>query len=797
MATTVEENLPSPGHERPIGFGRLKRKEDARFIRGKGRYLDDITLPGMVHGAMLRSPFAHAKINSIDTSAALALPGVAAVVTAKDLETLGLAWMPTISYDTQAVLAGDKVRFQGQEVAFVIATDEYIARDALPLIEVDYDPLPAVVDARRALDPDAPLIRDDKPGQVDNLATPTWEAGDEQAADRAFAEADTVVTRDIIYPRCHPAPMETCGMIADFNPHTGQLDIYNGNQAPHVHRTVYAHVAGLPEHMIRIMCNDIGGGFGNKVPVYPGYVCAIAGSIVAGAPVKWIEDRSENLTSTGFARDYIMHSSIAAKDGRITGLKVDVIADHGAFDSTAQPTKFPAGFFHICSGSYTLDASHVKVKAVYTNKAPGGVAYRCSFRITEAVYLVERMVEALALEMGVDPIELRMRSFIAPEQFPYETTTGWTYDSGNYAETMQVAMDIAGYQQLRREQAQKRERGELMGIGVSFFTEGVGAGPRKHMDILGMSMNDGADLRVHPSGKAVVSISAQTQGQGHETTFAQIVAEELGIPPEDVQVRHGDTDKSPYGLGTYGSRSTPVSGAAVSLVSRKVRDKARLIAATMLETRPEDLAWEKGRWYVKGDPEQGATIEDIALRAYSGEELPAGMEGGLDAQIIYDPPNLTYPYGAYICVVDVDPETAQVKVRRFIAVDDCGVRINPMIVDGQIHGGLAEGIGIALMELISFDEDGNCLNSSFMDYLIPTALECPEFELGATVTPCPHHPLGAKGVGESPNVGSPPAIVNAVIDALRQGHPQVDHIDMPCTPDRVWAAMQGRPEPPQ
>ncbi len=794
MATTVEQPA-SP--ERPIGFGRLRRKEDARFIRGQGTYLDDIRLPGMLHGAILRSPFAHAKINSIDTSKALELDGVAAVVTAKDLETLGLAWMPTISYDTQAVLAGDKVRFQGQEVAFVIATDEYVARDALPLIEVDYEPLPVVVDARKALDPDAPLIRDDKPGQVDNLATPTWEAGDEEAADRAFAEADVVVTRDIMYPRCHPAPMETCGMIADFDPKTGQLDIYNGNQAPHVHRTVYAHVAGLPEHMIRIMCNDIGGGFGNKVPVYPGYVCTIAASIVAGAPVKWIEDRSEHLTSTGFARDYNMHASICAKDGRITGLEVDVIADHGAWDSTAQPTKFPAGFFHICSGSYTLDASHVKVKAVYTNKAAGGVAYRCSFRITEAVYMVERMVDALATEMGVDPIELRMRSFIAPEQFPYETTTGWTYDSGNYAETMKVAMEIADYEELRREQAAKKERGELMGIGVAFFTEGVGAGPRKHMDILGMSMNDGADLRVHPSGKAVVSISCQTQGQGHETTFAQIVAEELGIPPEDIEVRHGDTDKSPYGLGTYGSRSTPVSGAAVSLVSRKVRDKARLIAATMLETRPEDLAWEKGRWFVKGDPEQGATIEDIALRAYSGEELPAGMEGGLDAQIVYDPPNLTYPYGAYICVVDIDPETAQVKVRRFIAVDDCGVRINPMIVDGQIHGGLAEGIGIALMELISFDSEGNCLNSSFMDYLIPTAMECPEFELGMTVTPCPHHPLGAKGVGESPNVGSPPAIVNAVIDALRQGYPEVDHIDMPCTPDRVWAAMQGRAEPPQ
>ncbi len=799
MAVTESPNLPSPGHERPIGFGRLKRKEDARFIRGKGTYLDDIRLPGMVHGAVLRSPYAHAKINSIDTSAALALPGVAAVITAKDLETLGLAWMPTISYDTQAVLAGDKVRFQGQEVAFVIATDEYIARDALPLIEVDYEPLPAVVDARKALDPDAPLIRDDKDGQTDNLASATWEAGDEEATDRVFAEADVIATRDIIYPRCHPAPLETCGMIADFNPKTGQLDIYNGNQAPNVHRTVYAHVAGLAEHMIRIRCNDIGGGFGNKVPVYPGYVCAIAGSIVAGVPVKWIEDRSENLMSTGFARDYIMRAQMCAKDGKITGLRVDVIADHGAFDSTAQPTKFPAGFFHICCGSYDLQASHVKVKAVYTNKAPGGVAYRCSFRITEAVYLVERMVNALALEMGVDQIELRNRSFIRPDQFPYETTTGWTYDSGNYAETMKVAMDIAGYDQLRAEQAEKRARGELMGIGCAFFTEGVGAGPRKHMDILGMSMNDGADLRVHPSGKAMVSLSAQTQGQGHETTFAQIVAEELGIPPEDVQVRHGDTDRTPYGLGTYGSRSTPVSGAAVAVVSRKVRDKARMIAAHMLETRPEDLAWEKGppaRWYVKGDPEKGAMIEEIAARAYSGESLPQGMEGGLDAQVIYDPPNLTYPYGAYIAVVDIDPDTSQVTVRRFIAVDDCGVRINPMIVDGQIHGGLAEGIGIALMEVITFDEEGNCLNSSFMDYLIPTALECPDFELGQTVTPCPHHPLGAKGVGESPNVGSPPAIVNAVIDALHQTH-GVDHIDMPCTPARVWAAMQGRPEPPQ
>jgi carbon-monoxide dehydrogenase large subunit len=792
----LEMNLPNETTERPIGFGRLTRKEDARFIRGKGKYLDDLRLPGMLFGQVLRSPYAHARIVSIDTSRALAHPGVRAVITARDLETLGLAWMPTLSYDTQAVLAGDKVRFQGQEVAFVIAADEYTANDAVALIDVEYEPLPAIVNARRALDPDVPVIRDDKAGQRDNLASPTWQAGDEASTAQAFAEADTVVERDIIYPRVHPAPLETCGIVADFNPKTGQLNIYNGNQAPHLHRTVYAQVAGLPEHMIRILCGDIGGGFGNKVPVYPGYVCAIASSIVTGAPVKWIEDRSGNLLSTGFARDYLMHSEICAKDGKITGLKVDVIADHGAFDATAQPTKFPAGFFHIVCGSYDLQASHVQVKAVYTNKAPGGVAYRCSFRVTEAIYLIERMVDALAMELGVDPIELRMRSFIAPEQFPYETTTGWTFDSGRYADTMRVAMDLAGYEELRREQAEKRARGELMGIGASFFTEGVGAGPRKHMDLLGVSMNDGADLRVHPSGKAVVSISTQPQGQGHETTFAQIVAEELGIPPEDIQVRHGDTDKSPYGLGTYGSRSTPVSGGAVGIVSRRLRDKARMIAATMLETRPEDLAWEKGKWYVRGDPGRAATIQGIAEYAYSGRPMPAGFEGGLDAQAVYDPPNLTYPYGAYICVVDVDPDTAQVKVRRFIAVDDCGVRINPMIVEGQIHGGLAEGIGIALMELISFDQEGNCLNSSFMDYLIPTALECPSYELGETVTPSPHHPLGAKGVGESPNVGSPPAIVNAVIDALHETH-GVTHLDMPCTPARVWAAMEGHPEPPQ
>jgi aerobic carbon-monoxide dehydrogenase large subunit len=781
--------------EKVIGYGRMKRKEDPRFVRGQGRYIDDLKLPGMLHGAILRSPLAHARIKSIDTSAALAHPRVRAVVTGQDLAGLGLAWMPTMSQDTQAVLATDKVRFQGQEVAFVVAEDRYAARDALELIEVDYEELPAVVNARKALDADAPVIRDDQEGRTDNHIF-DWEAGDSAETDAVFAAAEVVVKRDMIYPRCHPAPLETCGAVAHMDPVMGQLTLYTTTQAPHAHRTVYALVAGLPEHKIRIIPGDIGGGFGNKVPVYPGYVCAIVGSILTGKPVKWQEDRSENLMSTGFARDYVMHGEIAAtRDGKITGLRVDVIADHGAFNSTAQPTKYPAGFFHIFSGSYDLQAAHCNVKGVYTNKAPGGVAYRCSFRVTEAVYLVERMVDALALELKTDPAELRLKNFIRPDQFPYECKTGWVYDSGDYETAMRMALEIAGYDELRAEQKEKRANGELMGIGISFFTETVGAGPRKDMDILGLALNDGAELRVHPTGKAVLGISAMSQGQGHETTFAQIVAEELGIPAEDIEVVNGDTDRTPYGMGTYGSRSTPVSGGATALVARKVRERARLIAAGMLEASPDDLEWEKGRWFVKGDPEQGRTIQEIAMAAHGAGDLPEGVEGALEDLAVYNPPNLTFPFGAYICVVDVDQGTGKVKVRRFIAVDDCGVRINPMIVEGQIHGGLAEGVGIALMELISFDDQGNCIGGSFMDYLIPTAMEVPAWELGATVTPSPHHPIGAKGVGESPTVGSPPAIVNAVIDALAPLG--VDHIDMPCTPARVWDAMQGKATPPQ
>ena len=757
-----------------MAFGSVTRKEDARFIRGQGRFLDDVQLPGMLHGAILRSPLAHAEIVHIDVSAALQHPKVHAVLTAADLGVM--ATMPTLADDTQDVLAGERVVFQGQEIAFVIADDRYSARDALGLIDVEYDPLPVVVDPLA----DGPEIHAGGNRAFD------WEAGDAAATARVMADAEVVVEQAMVFPRSHPAPMETCGAIAAYDRIDGKATLWCTTQAPHAHRTLYSLITGLPEHKLRVISPDVGGGFGNKVPVYPGYVCALAGAMQLGRPVKWVEDRSENLMSTGFARDYAMRGRIAAsRDGRIRAIDVDVIADHGAFNAAAQPTRFPAGFFSVFTGSYDIEAAHCRVTGAYTNKAPGGVAYSCSFRIAEAVYLVERLVDCLARELHIDPVQLRRLNLIRSDQFPYASKTGWVYDSGNYEAALDKALQLAGYDELRAEQRAKRAAGELMGIGISFFTEAVGAGPRKHMDMLGLAMNDGASIRMSPTGTAQVAISVQTQGQGHETTFAQIVAHELGLDIDDVEVLHGDTDNTPYGLGTYGSRSTPVSGAATAIAARKVRDRARIVAAALLEVAADDLVWRDGRWSVAGDPAIGATIPELARAARGSLELPEGVETGLDAEAVYDPPNLTFPFGAYVCVVDIDPGTAVVKVRRFIAVDDCGVRINPMIVEGQIHGGLTDGVGLALMETIAFDEHGNCLAGSLMDYLIPTAVEVPDWETDFTVTPSPHHPLGAKGVGESATVGSPPAIVNAICDALG-----VQHIDMPCTPSRVWEAMQ-------
>src|SRR5215216_5931133 len=584
---------------RPKWLGQsVKRVEDDRFVRGRGNYVDDINLPGMLHMSILRSPVAHARINSIDTSAAEALPGVVAVVTGELLAQHNLAWMPTLSGDTQAVLATDKVRMQGQEVACVIAETPYVAHDALELIDVDYEPLPAVTTPQQALEAGAPVIRDDKEGQADNRIY-HWEAGDREATDRLFGEADRVVTLDTFYPRCHPAPLECCACIADLNPATGKATIYMTSQAPHAHRTLFAMVAGLPEQKIRIISPDIGGGFGNKVPIYPGYVVATAASLLLGKPVKWMEDRTGNLISTGFARDYHMHGELALKGDRITGLRVKMHSDNGAFFADAQPSKCKAGLFHIVTGSYDIPAAHVVTDGAYTNKAPGGVAYRCSFRVTEASFFIERLVQTAAYELGLDPAELRRKNFIAPEKFPYRSATGFDYDSGNYEPALDQALERVGYKELREEQKRAREGGRLLGIGLASFTEVVGAGPSRQYDILGIKMFDSAELRVHPTGKAILKLGVKSQGQGHETTFAQIVAHELGIPAEDVTVQEGDTDNTPYGLGTYASRSTPTAGAATAMVSRKLRDKARELAAHLLEVAPEDLEWAGDRFQVK------------------------------------------------------------------------------------------------------------------------------------------------------------------------------------------------------
>ncbi len=776
--TTTPPEIGGIGHS-------LKRVEDARLIEGQGNFLDDMVLPGMLHMALVRSPVAHARINGIDTAAASAVEGVVAVVTGELMAAHNLAWMPTLSGDTQAVLATDKVRYQGQEVAAVIATDPYVAADATELVDVDYEMLDAIVNPQQSLADGAVLIRDEKEGQTDNLVY-EWETGDEAATEAAFASAERVVSLTTHYPRSHPAPLETCGIVADVNSVTGQATLYMTSQAPHAHRTLFALVAGLPEQNIRIVSPDIGGGFGNKVPIYPGYVVATAASLLIGQPVKWVETRTGNLISTGFGRDYYMTGELAlTNEGRIQAMRVDMLSDQGAFYSDAQPTRFRAGLFHVCTGSYDFPAAHIKCRGAFTNKAPGGVAYRCSFRITEASYLIERLIQTAACELGIDPAEMRLRNFIQPEQFPYETATGFVYDSGDYPTALRMALDEVGYDELRAEQAAARSEGRLVGIGIAHFTEAVGAGPAHTYDIAGLKMIDSAELRVHPTGKAILKLGVKTQGQGHETTFAQIVAEETGIPAYNIKVVHGDTDDTPYGLGTYASRSTPVGGAATAMVARKIADKARHIAAHLLEAAPEDIERETDKFFVKGSPDQSVTIQDAAFAAYTN--LPEGMEYGLEDVTYYNPPNLTFPYGAYVVVVDVDPETGVWKVRRMVALDDCGVRINPMIVEGQIHGGLTEGFAMSSMQWITFDDDGNCIGSNFMDYLIPTAWETPRFELLETVTPSPHHPIGAKGIGESATVGSPAAFVNAVVDAL--AHLGVRNIDMPLLPDRVWEAI--------
>ena len=780
-----------------IGCAR-KRVEDARFTQGKGNYVDDIKLPGMLFGDFVRSPYAHARVKSIDTSAAMALDGVVAVLTAKDLEPLGLHWMPTLAGDKQMVLADSKVLFQGQEVAFVVARDRYVAADAVELVEVEYEELPVITDPFEALQSDVTLREDLVPG-ADGAHGPRrhpnhiflWEEGDKSATEEVIAAADVVAEEMIYYHRTHPCPLETCGFVASMDKVNGKLTVYGTFQAPHVVRTVASLLSGIDEHNIRVVSPDIGGGFGNKVGVYPGYVCSIVASIVTGVPVKWVEDRMENLMATAFARDYWMKGKIAAtKDGKITGLWCHVTADHGAFDACADPTKFPAGFFHICTGSYDIPVAYVGVDGVYTNKAPGGVAYRCSFRVTEAAYFIERMIEILAIELGMDAAELRRLNFIRADQFPYQSALGWEYDSGDYHIAWDKALKAVDYAGLRAEQADRVaafKRGEtrkLLGIGLTHFTEIVGAGPVKNCDILGMGMFDSCEIRIHPTGSAIARLGTISQGQGHATTFAQILASEIGIPADKITVEEGDTDTAPYGLGTYGSRSTPVAGAATALAGRKIRAKAQMIAAYLLEVHDDDVEFDIDRFVVKGAPERFKTMAEIAYAAYH-QAIP-GVEPGLEAVSYYDPPNMTYPFGAYICVMEIDVDTGEIAVRQFYALDDCGTRINPMVIEGQVHGGLTEALAIAMGQEIAYDEMGNVKTGTLMDFFLPTAWETPHYTTDHTETPSPHHPIGAKGVGESPNVGGVPAFSNAVHDALRPFG--LRHTHMPHDHWRIWRA---------
>jgi carbon-monoxide dehydrogenase large subunit len=705
--------------------------------------------------------------------------------------------MPTLAGDVAAVLAEEKVLYQNQEVAFVVANDRYVAADAADLVEVEYEALPVSIDPFRAMAPDAPVLREDLKDKTEGAHGTrkhhnhvfNWQMGDKDATDAAFRKAEVTIKELISYQRVHPCPLETCQCVASFDKIKSELTVWGTFQAPHVIRTVASLISKIPEHKIHVIAPDIGGGFGNKVGAYPGYICAIVASIVTGRPVKWVEDRIENLSTTAFARDYHMTAEIAAtRDGKVTGLRVYTIADHGAFDACADPTKWPAGFFNIVTGSYDFPVAHVSVDGIYSNKAPGGVAYRCSFRVTEAAYCIERAMDIMAQKLGMDPAEFRMKNLVRREQFPYTSALGWEYDSGDYHVALQKAMDTVGYAGLRAEQKTRQEafrRGEtreLMGIGVAFFTEIVGAGPSRNCDILGIAMFDSAEIRIHPTGSVIARLGTKSQGQGHETTYAQIIATELGLTADNIAIEEGNTDTAPYGLGTYGSRSTPVSGAATAVAARKIKAKAQMIAAHLLEVHDDDLEWDVDRFRVKGNPEQFKTMTELAWAAYN--KVPPGMEPGLEAVSYYDPPNMTFPFGAYICVLDVDVDTGTTKIRRFYALDDCGTRINPMIIEGQIHGGLTEAFGIAMGQEIHYDEDGNVTTASLMDYFLPTAVETPAWETDWTTTPSPHHPIGAKGVGESPNVGGVPCFANAVNDAFK--FLGSTHIAMPHDHWRTW-----------
>jgi len=775
---------------------RIKRVEDPRLITGEAKYLDDIQMPGMVYAAVLRSPHAHAKIKSINTDKAKVVPGVVGVFTGedfKDLNPLPCAWQAgkvKNNANTPRVLEIDRVTFTGAGVAVVVAEDRYIAEDVLALIEVDYEPLPVVVDAEKATQPGAPQLHENAPN---NICT-DWNCGNQEATDKALGQADIVVKQRIINQRLIPTPIEPRGAAAQYMPATGEYTVWLTSQAPHVHRLLMtAFVFGIPETKMRVISPQVGGGFGAKIFLYPEY-CMVAAlsQKLGGRPVKWMETRQENYIATTHGRDHITEIQVGAKrDGVITALKVKTYANMGGILSTIAPGIPTTLYGRMLSGVYRIPNIYCQVLNVYTNTGMVD-AYRGAGR-PEATYVVERAVDLVARELNMDPAEVRRKNFIPPDAFPYDPgILGLKYDSGNYENALNKALEMVNYQAFRQEQEQARQQGRYLGLGLSSYVEICGVAPSAWIGVPGEGWGAGlwesANVRVHLTGKVVVTTGSQSHGQGHETTMAQVVADELGVPMEDVIVQHSDTLGTPFGYGTYGSRSAAVGTVAVHNSVQRIIEKARKIGAHMLEADPADVVFEEGKAYVKGSPDRAKTIQEIALAAAVGYSLPEGMEPFLDDTAYYDPPNCTFPFGTHICIVEVDKETGKVDIKRYIAVDDVGKVINPMIVDGQLHGGIVQGVGQALWETAVYDESGQLASGTLLDYAMPRADHFPTFEMDRTETPSPVNPLGVKGAGEAGTIASAPAVVNAVMDALAPLG--IKHIDMPLTPEKVWRAIQ-------
>ncbi len=772
----------------------IRRREDPALITGQAKYTDDLKLPNMAYAAILRSPHAHARITRIDTSKAKALDGVVAVFTAEDVEQSGVpgqipvGWLlPNMKMPPRSLLAKDRVRYVGEAVAVVVAEDRYTAHDALELIEVDYEPLPAVADPAKAAQEGAPLVHENEP---DNIAF-DWEIGDKEATDQAFAQAAHTVSLELVNNRLIPNAVEPRAALADYDPINGKLTLWMTTQNPHIHRLLMSLASlGLPEHKIRVIAPEVGGGFGSKIHHYPDEAIVSWCAMQLGRPVKWQATRAETYMTDAHGRDHVTHAELAVdENGKIIGLRVHTYANMGAYYSTFAPAVPTYLYGTLLSGQYEIPNIYCRVQGVFTHTTPVD-AYRGAGR-PEATFVVERLVDTMARKLGMDPAEFRRRNFIPPDKFPYDTPVALQYDSGNYEGALNKALEVAGYEQLRKEQEEARKQGRYIGIGLSSYIEACGIAPSAVVGALGAQAGlwESAIVRVHPTGKVTVYSGSSAHGQGHKTTFAQLVSDMLGVPYDDIEIIQGDTDEVQYGWGTYGSRSAAVGGSAIAVSAQKVIEKGRKIAAHLLEAAEDDVAFEAGKYYVKGAPDKSLTIQEVALQAYLAHNLPPGIEPALEAASFYDPANFTFPFGTHIAVVEVDPDSGEVKLLRYVAVDDCGKVINPLIVEGQIHGGIAQGVGQALYEGAVYDENGNLVTGTLMDYAVPKARFLPSFELDRTVTPCPHNPLGVKGVGEAGTIAASAAVVNAVVDALAPLG--VEHLDMPVTPEKVWRAIQG------